>query len=193
MIEKIIGRKEEIKRLQKYVSDSRSEFIAINYVEKGKEVKIGDFLVTPFNVPHDSTDNVGYVIKNNGITLSLITDCGHITEEMPGIISDSDYLIIEANHDLKMLENGPYPIYLQNRVKGSYGHLSNGDCAKAIAENASDKLKHIWLCHLSEKNNTPEKARTTVQTALDEEGIRIGEDLKLDVLDRKSPSEIFEL
>lgn len=112
---------------------------------------------------------------------------------MPEIISDSDYLIIEANHDLKMLENGPYPIYLQNRVKGSYGHLSNGDCAKAIAENASDKLKHIWLCHLSEKNNTPEKARATVQTALDEEGIRIGEDLKLDVLERKSPSEIFEL
>ena len=165
----------------------------INYVEKGKEVKIGDFLVTPFNVPHDSTDNVGYVIKNNGITLSLITDCGHITEEMPEIISDSDYLIIEANHDLKMLENGPYPIYLQNRVKGSYGHLSNGDCAKAIAENASDKLKHIWLCHLSEKNNTPEKARTTVEMALEEEGIGIGEGLKLDVLDRKSPSEIFEL
>lgn len=162
-------------------------------MEKGKEVRIGDFLVTPFNVPHDSTDNVGYVIKNNGITLSLITDCGHITEEMPEIISDSDYLIIEANHDLKMLENGPYPIYLQNRVKGSYGHLSNGDCAKAIAENASDKLKHIWLCHLSEKNNTPEKARTTVEMALEEEGIGIGEDLKLDVLERKSPSEIFEL
>ena len=165
----------------------------IRYIEKGITTEIGEFQVTPFNVPHDSYDNVGYVIRNNGITLSIITDCGHITEEMPSIISGSNYLIIEANHDLDMLKNGPYPPYLQKRISGPYGHLSNDSCAEALADNYSKNLRHIWLCHLSEKNNTPDKARLTVENALRERGISVDSQLGLDVLNRKSPSGFFEL
>ena len=165
----------------------------IRYVEKGVTTNIGEFQVTPFNVPHDANDTVGYIIRNNGITLSIITDCGHITEEMPSIIKHSDYLIMEANHDIDMLRKGPYPPHLQKRISGPYGHLSNDSCATVLADNYSEKLKHVWLCHLSEKNNTPQKAHCAVEDALKEKGIKINSQIKIDVLDRKKPSGIFEL
>lgn len=165
----------------------------IKYVEKGVTTQIGEFSVTPFNVPHDSTDNAGYVIKNDGKTLTIITDCGHITDEMPGIIANTDYLIIEANHDLNMLANGPYPPYLQARISGPNGHLSNDSCGQVVAENRSERLKHIWLCHLSEKNNTPELARNTVANILSEHGIEVDKDLELTVLNRTTPTGPFTL
>lgn len=165
----------------------------IKYVEKGVTSQIGEFTVTPFAVPHDSNDNAGYIIKNSGKTFTIITDCGHITEEMPQIIASTDYLVIEANHDLEMLHNGPYPPFLQNRVSGPVGHLSNDACGHVIAENRTPKLKHVWLCHLSEKNNTPELAAKTVTDILAENNIKVGTDLELTVLKRKTPTGPFTL
>lgn len=161
----------------------------VRYVEKGCSTIIGAFDVTPFNVPHDSTDNVGYVIKTEGIVFTLITDCGHITDEMGPIISNSDFLVIEANHDVEMLHNGPYPLYLQNRILGPNGHLSNESCGNAIAEFSSQRLQHVWLCHLSEKNNTPQLAFDTVADKLHTKGINAA----LTVLNRTTPTGIFNL
>lgn len=165
----------------------------IRYIDKGVTTQIGEFTVTPFGVPHDASDNAGYIIKNNGKTFTIITDCGHITEEMPSIISNTDYLVIEANHDLEMLKNGPYPVYLQRRISGPNGHLSNDACGHVLAENFTSHLRHVWLCHLSEKNNTPELARKTVEDILAENNITVGEDLELTVLKRTSPTGPFEL
>ena len=92
-----------------------------------------------------------------------------------------------------MLSNGPYPQYLKERVLSENGHLSNKDCAIALAENATQKLVHVWLCHLSEENNHPELARKTVEFVLNSYGISTGRDFMLDVLKRKTPSDIFEL
>lgn len=162
-------------------------------VEKGKEYVLGDFKVTPFSVPHDSTDCVGYKIEAEGVVFSIMTDVGCVTDEMKQIIGEANYLVIEANHDEEMLKSGPYPSYLKKRIMSTNGHLSNTDCAQAIAENITEKIRHIWLCHLSEENNHPELARKTITSVLASYGIIAGKDLQLDILKRKTPTGIFEL
>ncbi len=123
----------------------------------------------------------------------MITDVGHITDEIKQVISRANYLVIEANHDIEMLKTGPYPEYLKQRITSGNGHLSNVACGEALVENMTEELKHVWLCHLSEENNHPELARKTVDAVLRSYGIVPGADFQLDVLKRKVPSEIFEL
>ena len=163
------------------------------YVEKDATLEIGNFLVTAFDVPHDSSDCVGYRIECDGITFCLITDAGHATEKIKEEVSRANYLVLEANHDEDMLMMGPYPAYLKGRIKSERGHLCNRDSAQLIAEHATPKLKHVWLCHLSEENNHPVLARKTVEGVLRGYGILPGVDFKLDILKRKVPSEVYEL
>lgn len=162
-------------------------------IEKGTPFRVGEFKVTPFGVPHDSTDNVGYFVECEGVNFCLITDVGHITDEMHGFIGRANYLVLEANHSVEMLQQGPYPQYLKDRILGANGHLSNDDCARALAEFATPSLRHVWLCHLSEENNHPELARKTVEQILRSKGIVPGKDFELEVLRRKTPSEIYKL
>lgn len=164
-----------------------------NTINKGTEYEIGEFKITPFNVPHDSTDNVGYCIEVENITFCLITDVGHITEEIQEYIKKANYLVLEANHDEAMLNAGPYPEYLKKRILGPNGHLSNKNCALALTNYATERLRHVWLCHLSEENNHPELARKTVEATLMEYGLIAGKDFGLDVLGRKTTSKAFEL
>ncbi len=165
----------------------------VKLIEKGETYQIGEFKVTPFEVPHDSADNVGYRIECEGIVFCIITDAGSITDDIKKKISEANYLVLEANHDEEMVENGPYPAYLKKRILSSSGHLSNKSCGQAIAENMSESLRYVWLCHLSEENNHPELARKTVESILRSYGIVIGKDLQLEVLKRKLPSGIIEL
>jgi phosphoribosyl 1,2-cyclic phosphodiesterase len=162
-------------------------------VEPGVSVKLGDFTVTPFPVPHDANENVGYQIDVEGVCFVVLTDIGSVTEEIKERIRYAHYLIIEANHDVEMLNNGPYPAYLKARILSANGHLSNAECGHALAENMSEHLRHVWLCHLSEENNHPELARKTVETILRSYGIIPGKDLQLEVLKRKMPSGVYEL
>ncbi len=162
-------------------------------VEKNVPFDVGEFRVTPFEVPHDSTDNVGYKVECGGVVFCLMTDVGHLTGQMLDIIGQADYLVIEANHDAEMLRSGPYPQYLKERISGPYGHLSNDECGLALAEHATARLKHVWLCHLSQENNHPELARKTVEHILRSHGIVAGKDFALDILKRRTPSEIYKL
>lgn len=162
-------------------------------IEKNVTFCIGDFMVTPFDVPHDSMDNVGYKIEHNGIVFCLMTDIGHVTKEMEQMISDTNYLVIESNYDEEMLRIGPYPQHLKERILGARGHLCNRDCAGYLAKNASSKLRHVWLCHLSEENNHPELARKTVEQVLHDNSMPNIINFKLDVLKRKLPMGIYEL
>lgn len=163
------------------------------YIEHGETFCIGELMITCFHVPHDSTDNVGYRIKYEDVTFCLITDAGHVTEEMKPFIAEANYLVLEANYELEKLLQGPYPQYLKDRIVSGNGHLSNVECGKAIAENASPLLKHVWLAHLSEENNHPELARKTVEKVLREYGLIAGKDFLLDVLKRRTPSEVHQL
>lgn len=165
----------------------------MHFVEKGETFTLGEFVITPFGVPHDSADNVGYFIECEGITFCIITDAGCVTDEMKSYISKANYLVIEANHDEEMLGNGPYPAYLKRRILSNNGHLSNRSCGQALAENMSESMRMVWLCHLSEDNNHPELARKTVESILGTHGIIVGADISLEVLKRKIPSGIYEL
>lgn len=160
---------------------------------KDQEVQIGEFYVTPFSVPHDSTDCVGYSIRHDDLYFTLVTDCGHITDDIAHYISISNYLVIEANHEPEKLSSGPYPRHLKERISGLNGHLSNEACANALANNATPNLHHVWLCHLSDENNHPELAKKTIESMLRNRGIIAGKDFLLDVLKRKTPSEVFNL
>ncbi len=163
------------------------------YVEKGQTITLGDFQITPFGVPHDSADNVGYFIEAGGTDFCLITDAGTVTDEMKTFISRAHHLVIEANHDEEMVQSGPYPQFLKDRILSATGHLSNRSSGEAIAQNMSEGLKHVWLCHLSEENNHPELARKTVESVLRSYGIVAGTDLQLEVLKRNSPTGPYEL
>ncbi len=162
-------------------------------LKKNETIKVGDFIVTPFDVPHDASENVGYEIKIGNTTFVIVTDIGIITDEIKQRISKANYLVIEANHDEEMLKNGPYPMYLKKRIMSDIGHLSNKDCGEALAENITEELKHVWLCHLSEENNHPELARKTVETVLRNYGIIPGKDFELEVLRRQMPTGVYEL
>ena len=162
-------------------------------IEKDVRIKVGDFYITPFSVPHDSSGNVGYCIESGDTVFCLMTDVGHVTDEMKKYISMSDYLVLEANYDQEMLRVGNYPQYLKDRIASDRGHLSNTDCGEALANNATEKLKKVWLCHLSEENNHPVLAQKTVEQVLRSYGIIAGKDFEVEVLKRKSASEMYEL
>ena len=163
------------------------------YLTKGETVQLGDFSVTPFEVPHDSSDNVGYKIVCGDVVFCLMTDAGYVTDEMKEYIKVANYLVIEANHDVSMLRDGHYSKYLKERISGQGGHLSNNDAAQALVENATECLHHVWLCHLSNENNHPELARKTIESVLRDHGIIVGVDFQLDVLPRTRPTVIFDL
>ena len=162
-------------------------------IEPGLQLNLGDFCIKPFHVPHDASENLGYEIKAEGVCFVIITDVGCITDEICEAISDADYLVIEANHDVEMLMSGPYPEYLKKRIASNSGHLSNKDCATALAENMSEHLRHVWLCHLSEENNHPELARKTVESILRSYGVVPGKDVMIEILRRTLPSGPYEL
>jgi phosphoribosyl 1,2-cyclic phosphodiesterase len=169
----------------------------VKIIEKGQPFRLDDFKVTPFGVPHDSLDNVGYCIESEDKTFVLITDVGHITDEMKPFIARANYLVIEADYEREKLISGTYPQTLKDRIMSDTGHQSNEECARAIAEYATPALKHVWLCHLSDENNHPVLAEKTVKMVLGEYGIKAGNepgaDFKLDVLKRNAPCGIFDL
>jgi len=161
-------------------------------IEKEIPFLIRDFKITAFEVPHDSTDNVGYLIEYNNHRFTFATDVGHITETVSKYMCMANHLIIEANYDEEMLKYGSYPHFLKERVASPTGHLSNREAAEFLAKHYHPGLKDIWLCHLSKDNNHPELAYKTVDIRLFQEGIRVGKDVSLIPLKRNTPSDIFE-
>ncbi|MBQ7237997.1 MAG: MBL fold metallo-hydrolase [Bacteroidales bacterium] len=156
------------------------------------------FFVTPFKVLHDSYDNVGYYIEwregEEVVRFCLVTDCGKVTEEVLKYTRQADHLVIESNHDVEMLENGSYPHYLKLRVRGEGGHLSNDECADVLKQVYHQELKHVFLCHLSADNNTPDKAFQTASRAIREKGGIVGIDgVTLVSLPRTDATMVYQL
>lgn len=176
-----------------YCVKNKVDFNLRHFLHKENEIVLDDFCVTPFDVPHDSNDHVGYMISCEGVKFCLITDVGHVTEEIKSRVGEANYLVLESNHDVEMLLAGPYPPFLKDRVNGPRGHLSNNDCGLLLAQAATPLLRHVWLCHLSHENNHPELARKTTEKILREHGIVAGADFLLDVLKRQTPSPLYIL
>jgi phosphoribosyl 1,2-cyclic phosphodiesterase len=160
-------------------------------IEKEIAFAVRDFHVTAFEVPHDSTDNVGYYIRFGRHAFMFATDVGHITPRISAYAKKTNHLILEANYDEEMLRGGSYPQFLKKRVAGPTGHLSNREAADFLAVHYHPELQNIWLCHLSQDNNHPEVAYKTVNMRLLNEGIRVGKDVSLTALMRNTPSDLY--
>ena len=154
------------------------------------------FRVTAFTVPHDSTDNVGYFIEyddgDDAVRFCLATDVGRVTPDIRRYLSMADHIVVESNHDIAMLMNGPYPEYLKKRVRSEGGHMSNKECAELIHDIWHPGIRHLFLCHLSAENNDPDLAYRTAAHALQSEGVKVGEEVVLSVLLRNSPSLVYD-
>lgn len=174
-----------------YCMTTKLDADCTRFIEKEETKQVGAFTVTCFEVPHDGTDNVGYCIGVGGKVFSFLTDIGHITETAARYIGQANYLILEANYDESMLQTGPYPAHLKERIASPTGHLCNAEAARFVADHFPEGLKYWWLCHLSEDNNRPEIAYRTVEQALHERGIVIGKDVEVVPLRRKLPSELY--
>lgn len=118
-------------------------------------------------IPHDAAEPVAYRIDGGGHQLGYVTDIGFMPEDIKDTISGCDTVVLESNHDVDMLRTGPYPMYLKQRIRGKYGHLSNEDCARNAADLAQAGAKRLVLAHLSDKNNNPLTALRCTQRVLD--------------------------
>ncbi len=130
----------------------------INGISNKETLKIAGMAISAFPKSHLSIDPVSYSITDKNKKLSLITDAGHCCKKIIENVSDADFLCLESNYDQKMLEEGFYPWPTKQWIKSDNGHLSNEQSASCVLEHANNKLKRLMLCHISQNNNTPEKA-----------------------------------
>ena len=155
-------------------------------VEKEIPFVFKDVSITAFDVPHDATENLGYFIDFRGEKFTFVTDLGRFTQRVADFCKISNHIIIESNYDAHMLDSGNYPSYLIDRIRGGRGHLSNLETALAVRGVYHQKVRNIFLCHLSDNNNTPELAFEATKNALCELGVNVGQDVHLSCLPRKS-------
>ena len=140
-------------------------------IESGRPVEVAGFEIEPFAVPHDAREPVGFVVAApDGCRLGVAGDLGSRSRLAWGRLVDLDVLILEANHDLDMLRNGPYPWVLKQRVAGRHGHLSNRDAADGLPELLCDRLRWVVAYHLSQTNNLPALAVDEILGRLRREG-----------------------
>jgi phosphoribosyl 1,2-cyclic phosphodiesterase len=140
----------------------------VEYFKAGTGFSIGDIAVTPFTIPHDAADPVGFVFEAEGIRMAIATDLGYIPPNVKLAIRNCDVLMLESNHDLEMLRDGPYPWSVKQRVMSRVGHLSNEATAEFLEKNYDGNASYVVLAHLSESNNLPELARVAAEKALRE-------------------------
>jgi phosphoribosyl 1,2-cyclic phosphodiesterase len=154
-------------------------------VHAGAKLHIGELAVTPFSVPHDGREPVGYCLEHGDVRVCLATDLGHVPPEVEPTIRASDLVILESNHDVARLWRGPYPFALKQRVASPTGHLSNDQAAECLLRCAGERPRSAWLAHLSDTNNSPRLALRTVSERLQSEGVT---NLHLEVALRDRPS-----
>jgi hypothetical protein len=139
---------------------------AVEHFQPGEPFDIGDIHVSPFTTPHDATDPCGFVFRAEGVRMAFATDLGYIPPNVKAQLQGLDLLLLESNHDLEMLRDGPYPWSVKQRVLSRVGHLSNEAAASFLENDYDGHAAYVILAHLSESNNLPELARVTAERAL---------------------------
>lgn len=163
-------------------------------IEPDKPFDIGDIHVEAHSIWHDAADPVCYTFKNNDYKISVATDMGDYDDYIVNALKDSDVLLVEANHDVRMLQVGPYPYHLKQRILGKRGHLSNDKSGQLIKDILNDHIKAIFLGHLSKENNYPELAYETVKlTLMDNPYTDDVRDFNLQVADRNACGPLINL
>jgi len=148
----------------KAISPALLKNVEVRHFTAGDELLFHDLKVKTFHIPHDAADPVAVIVSGNDKRIGIITDVGAEIQLLHQHLKDLDLLFLESNHDMEMLDNGPYPLHLIKRIKSRVGHLSN-EQAKALFEQLSlnGKLRHLILGHLSEKNNDPKIVKKLFQ------------------------------
>lgn len=172
-------------------------------VIRGQEFMVGDILIRPFALSHDAAEPVSYSFVNNGRQLTIVTDTGYITDEIAEHVKQADHLVLEANHEVNILQMSSYPYSLKRRILGDEGHLSNESAGKMLCdaikarcelcEEGKDDPLCVVLAHLSKENNTPGQAYLTIRNMLFEEDLFIDKDLILDIAKREESSEMKQV
>src|SRR6185312_481979 len=157
---------------------------AIEYFCSGTGFCVGDIAVTPFTIPHDAADPVGFVFEADGVRVGLATDLGYMPENAKRHLKKCDVLMLESNHDLDMLRDGPYPWSVKQRVMSRVGHLSNLAAAEFLEGEYDGGAAYVVLAHLSESNNLPELARVSAERALRDRMSLLANKLMLAAQDR---------
>lgn len=166
----------------------------LHEVAKDEAFEIGNLKIRPFAISHDANEPTGFRIEKENKAVAIATDLGSYDEYTVENLKDLDAVLLEANHDIHMLEVGPYPYYLKQRVLGNQGHLSNELSGRLLCNILHDKLKYIMLGHLSKENNFAELAYETVklEVTMGNTPFR-GEDIPLMVADRDKMSKILSV
>jgi phosphoribosyl 1,2-cyclic phosphodiesterase len=157
----------------------------VRFFQAGQATQFGPITVHTIPTPHDAADGVAFVVEAAGRRLGILTDLGHVFPGLPEVIASLDAVFIESNYDPKMLQDGTYPAWLQDRIRGPRGHLSNLEAAQLLHQAAGD-LKWACLAHLSEHNNHPEIAIATHRKILHQR-------FPLFAASRREATEVFEV
>ena len=139
---------------------------AVEYFKAGKSFSIGELTITAFTIPHDAADPVGFVVEGEGVRVGFATDLGYMPANVAQQLRRCDVMLLESNHDVEMLRDGPYPWSVKQRVLSRVGHLSNHAAAEFLEKGYDGQAAYVVLAHLSESNNLPELARVSAEWAL---------------------------
>lgn len=154
------------KVLSNPASEDPAYLPAVEYFRAGIAFEVGDIRVTPFTIPHDAVDPVGFVLEAEGMRIAVATDLGYMPPNVRMRLLGADLLVIESNHDVEMLRDGPYPWAVKQRVLSRVGHLSNDAVSEYLANEYDGGARFVILAHISESNNLPELARISAERAL---------------------------
>ncbi|MCR5100530.1 MAG: MBL fold metallo-hydrolase [Butyrivibrio sp.] len=180
-----------IKKSDKKNDMINSEFITIKADNK---VYVKDLVINPMTIMHDAAEPVGFRISYGNKKVAVATDLGCYSDYTIECLKDMDAILIEANHDVRMLQAGPYPYPLKRRILGEKGHLSNDMSSELVNKLLNDHMKAIILGHLSKENNMPELAYETVRVGIDmADNPYKSSDFHLIVADRTGISEVIEV
>lgn len=140
--------------------------VELHFCRDGDRLALGDLELVPYTVPHDAREPVQYVASDGRVRLGVLTDAGQSTPHLLAALAACDALVLECNHDCRMLADSSYPPSLKQRIGGAYGHLSNDASAAILAALDRSRLKTVIGAHLSQRNNRPDLARAALATAL---------------------------
>ena len=170
--------------LEKELGNFRYEYY------EDKKAIIGDLTVNVIKTSHDVEESIGFVLTNNNSSMVYITDTGYINQKYFKILSNNNLYVLESNHDIKMLMDGPYPYYLQQRVRGDKGHLSNKQASDYLCKFIGDNTRKIVFAHISEHNNSYEKVIETFNEELSKNDMKFDDVL---IAKQNEATEVIEV
>ncbi|MBQ1502037.1 MAG: MBL fold metallo-hydrolase [Firmicutes bacterium] len=190
-----IAELEKMAALQPYAQD------CFHYVTAGNRFVLGDMTILPIHTPHDAAEPCMFRVESGTAAAAVVTDVGTVTDGLTAALQDLDALFLEANHDVRMLQVGPYPYFLKQRILSDSGHLSNEAAANMVlrilqeeqASGRPQKNRLVLLAHLSKENNFPEMALQTMSNILGMGGFSAGGRLRITVLSRTERSPLYTL